>query len=49
MNRKGAARAFMNSNNPIYIFYKDHVTNEKDRVKIQQAIGLHEDLLNMVN
>ena len=30
------------------IRYEDHVTNEKDRVKIQQAIGLHEDLLNIV-
>ena len=44
MNRKGAARAFMNSNNPIYIFYKDHVTNEEVRAKIQQAIGSHENL-----
>ena len=25
--------------------YKDHVTNEEVRVKIQQAIGPHEDLL----
>ena len=29
------------------IRYEDHVTNEKDRVKIQQAIGLHEDLLTI--
>ena len=28
--------------------YKDHVTNEKVRVKIQQAIGPHEDLLTIV-
>ena len=26
------------------ISYKDHVTNEEVRAKIQQAIGLHEDL-----
>ena len=30
------------------ISYKDHVTNENVRVKIQQAIGSHEDLLTMV-
>ena len=28
--------------------YKDHVTNEEVRAKIQQAIGLHEDLLTIV-
>ena len=28
--------------------YKDHVTSEEVRVKIQQAIGPHEDLLTMV-
>ena len=28
--------------------YKDHVTNEEVRAKIQQAIGPHEDLLTMV-
>ena len=27
---------------------KDHVTNEEVRAKIQQAIGLHEDLLTIV-
>ena len=27
------------------VSYKDHVTNEKVRAKIQQAIGPHEDLL----
>ena len=27
-----------------HISYKDHVTNEEVRVKIQQAIGPHEDL-----
>ena len=27
------------------ISYKDHVTNEEVRAKIQQAIGPHEDLL----
>ena len=30
------------------ISYKDHVTNEEVRAKIQQAIGLHEDLLTFV-
>ena len=28
--------------------YKDHVTSKEVRVKIQQAIGPHEDLLTMV-
>ena len=28
----------------LHISYKDHVTNEKVRAKIQQAIGTHEDL-----
>ena len=32
----------------LHISYKDHVTNEKVRAKIQQAIGPHEDLLTMV-
>ena len=30
------------------ISYKDHVTNEEDRAKIQQAIGPHEGLLTIV-
>ena len=30
------------------ISYKDHVTNEEVRVKIQQAIGPHKDLLTIV-
>ena len=30
------------------ISYKDHVTNEEVRAKIQQAIGLHKDLLTIV-
>ena len=30
------------------ISYKDHVTNEEVRAKIQQAIGPHEGLLTMV-
>ena len=29
------------------ITYKDHVTSEEVRAKIQQAIGPHEDLLTM--
>ena len=31
-----------------HISYKDHVTNEEVRAKIQQAIGPHEDLLTVV-
>ena len=30
------------------ISYKDHVTNEEVRAKIQQAVGSHEDLLTVV-
>ena len=30
------------------ISYKDHVTNEQVRAKIQQAIGPHEDVLTIV-
>ena len=30
------------------ISYKDHVTNEEVRAKIQQAIGPHRDLLTIV-
>ena len=30
------------------ISYRDHVTNEEVRAKIQQAIGPHEDLLTIV-
>ena len=33
----------------LHILYKDHVTNEEVRSKIQQAIGPHEDLLTIVN
>ena len=32
----------------VHISYKDHVTNEEVRAKIQQAIGPHEDLLTIV-
>ena len=32
----------------LHISYKDHATNEKVCAKIQQAIGLHEDLLTIV-
>ena len=32
----------------IRISYKDHVTNEEVRAKIQQAIGSHEELLTIV-
>ena len=31
----------------IHISYKDHVTNEDVRAKIQQAIGPHEDFLTI--
>ena len=34
--------------NILHISYKDHVTNEEVRAKIQQAIGPHEDLLTIV-
>ena len=30
------------------IFYKDHVTNEEVRNRIQNAIGVHDDLLTMI-
>ena len=32
----------------LHISYEDHVTNEEVRVKIQQAIGPHEDLPTIV-
>ena len=32
----------------LHISYKDHVTNEEVRSKIEQAIGPHEDLLTIV-
>ena len=32
----------------VHISYKDHVTIEEGRAKIQQAIGPHEDLLTIV-
>ena len=32
----------------LHISYKDHVTNEGVRAKIQQAIGPHEDILTIV-
>ena len=32
----------------LHISNKDHVTNEEDRAKIQQAIGSYEDLLTIV-
>ena len=34
--------------NILNISYKDHVTNEEVRAKIQQASGLHEDLLTII-
>ena len=30
------------------ISYKDHVTNEENRAKIQQTVGPHENLLTIV-
>ena len=32
----------------LHISYKDHVTNEETRAKIQQAIEPHEDFLTIV-
>ena len=32
----------------LHVSYKDNVTDEEVRAKIQQAIGPHEDLLTMV-
>ena len=32
----------------LHISYKDHVTNEEVRAKIQQAVGPHENLLTIV-
>ena len=32
----------------LHVSYKDHVTNEEVRAKIQQATGPHEDLLTIV-
>ena len=32
----------------LHILYKDHVTNEEVRAKIQQAIGPHKDHLMIV-
>ena len=32
----------------LHISYKDHVTNEEVRAKIQQAIGPYQDLLTTV-
>ena len=32
----------------VHISYKDHVTNEEVRAKIQLATGPHEDLLTIV-
>ena len=32
----------------LHISYKDRVTNEEVRAKIQQAIGRHEDLLTII-
>ena len=32
----------------LHISYKDHVTNEEVRAKIQHAIGPHDDLLTSV-
>ena len=34
--------------NILHISYKDHVTNEEVRAKIQQALEPHEDLLTIV-
>ena len=32
----------------LHISFKDHVTNEEVRIKVQQAIGPHEDLIKVM-
>ena len=41
-------RCYRRPQNISYISYKDHVTNEEVRNRIQNAIGVHDDLLTMV-
>ena len=48
LQRRIQAIKMMCHRKKLRISYKDHVTNEEVRAKIQQAIGPHEDLLTMV-
>ena len=48
LQRKIQAMEIRCYRNILHISYKDHVTSEEVRAKIQQAIGPHEDLLTIV-
>ena len=48
LQRRIQAMEVMRYHKILGISYKDHVTNEEVRAKIQQAIGPHEDLLTIV-
>ena len=48
LQRRTQAMEIWCHRNILRISYKDHVTNEEVRAKIQQAIGSHEDLLTTV-
>ena len=48
LQRKIQAREMRSYRKILHISYKDHVTNEEVRAKIQQAIRPHEDLLMIV-
>ena len=47
-NKQTFAHATLRYRKILHISYKDHVTNEEVRAKIQLAIGPHEDLLTIV-
>ena len=47
--KKNTSHKKMRGNRKIVsILYKNHLTNEEDYAKIQQAVGPHEDLLTIV-
>ena len=48
LQRRLQAREMRYYRKILQISYKDHVTNEEVRAKIQQAIGPHEDLTTIV-
>ena len=48
LQRRIQAMEMRCSRKKLRISYKDHVTNEEVRAKIQHAIGSHEDLLTIV-
>ena len=48
LQRRIQATEMMCYRKTLYISYKDHVTNEEVRAKIQQATGPHEGLLTIV-